>query len=144
MSEDLLKVEVKYYPYTEPQLWVGGADVFAYDQCKMNMLWLVHPDVDDLHDKVWAGDMISQHVDDGMYSDLRAILKGPPIEMMRDFEMFLKMRTHADLVHKLCKGFPTAFRHRMWDRAKEANARLCEGLGPNVYKVDFKSKKKYG
>jgi hypothetical protein len=32
----------------------------------------------------------------------------------------------------------------MWDRAKEANARLCEGLGPNVYKVDFKSKKKYG
>ena len=144
MSDDLLKVEVKYYPYTEPQLWVRGADVFAYDQCKMNMLWLVHPEVDSLHDKVWAGDMISQHVDDGMYTDLRTILKGPPIEMMRDFEMFLKMRTHADLINKLCKGLPTAFRSRMWARAKEANARLCEGLGPNVYRVDFKSGRKYG
>ena len=48
------------------------------------------------------------------------------------------------LIDKLCKGFPTAFRYRMWDRAKEANTRLCDGLGPNVYKVDFKSKKKYG
>ena len=144
MSEDLLKVEVKYYPYTEPQLWIGDAATFTYDQCKMNLLWLVHPDVDNLHDKVWAGDMISGHIDNGMYRDLRSILKGPPIEMMREFEMFLGMRTHADLIDKLCKGFPTAFRYRMWGRAKEANARLCEGLGPNVYKVDFKSKKKYG
>ena len=144
MSDDLLKVEVKYYPYTEPQHWFGDAATFNYDQCKMNLLWLVHPDVDALHDKAWGGDMISAHIDNGMYADLRTILKGPPIEMMRDFEMFLKMRTHADLVDKLCKGFPTAFRYRMWDRAKEANARLCNGLGPNVYKVDFKSKKKYG
>lgn len=144
MSDELLKVEVKYYPYTEPQHWFGDATTFNYDQCKMNLLWLVHPDVDALHDKAWGGDMISQHVDDGMYSDLRTILKGPPIEMMRDFEMFLKMRTHADLVDKLCKGFPTAFRHRMWDRAKEANARLCAGMGPNVYKVDFRSGRKYG
>jgi len=110
----------------------------------MNLLWLVHPNVDALHDKAWGGDTISQHVDDGMYADLRTILKGPPIEMMRDFEMFLKMRTHADLINKLCKGLPTAFRHRMWARAKEANARLCAGLGPNVYKVDFKSGRKYG
>ena len=144
MSEDLLKVEVKYYPYMEPQHWFGDATTFNYDQCKMNLLWLVHPDVDALHDKAWGGDTISAHIDNGMYSDLRSILKGPPIEMMRDFEMFLKMRTHADLIDKLCKGFPTAFRHRMWDRAKEANARLCEGLGPNVYKVDFKSGRKYG
>ena len=144
MSDELLKVEVKYYPYTEPQHWFGDATTFNYDQCKMNLLWLVHPNVDALHDKAWGGDMISQHVDDGMYADLRTILKGPPIEMMRDFEMFLKMRTHADLIDRLCKGFPTAFRLRMWDRAKEANARLCEGLGPNVYKVDFKSGRKYG
>lgn len=144
MSDDLLKVEVKYYPYSEPQLWTGGAATFTYDQCKMNLLWLVHPEVDNLHDKVWAGDMISEHIDDGMYRDLRSILRGPPIEMMRDFEMFMGMRTHGALIDKLCKGFPTAFRYRMWDRAKEANARLCKGLGPNVYKVDFKSKKKYG
>lgn len=144
MSEELLKAEVIYYPYIEPQHWTGDAATFTYDQCKMNLLWLVHPDVDALHDKVWAGDMISQHIDEGMYKDLRNILRGPPIEMMRDFEMFLGMRTHADLIDKLCKGFPTAFRYRMWDRAKEANARLCEGLGPNVYKVDFKSRKKYG
>ena len=144
MSQDLLKVEVKYYPYTEPQHWLDDAATFNYDQCKMNLLWLVHPDVDALHDKVWGGDTISEHIDNGMYSDLRSILKGPPIEMMRDFEMFLKMRTHAELINKLCKGLPTAFRHRMWARAKEANARLCEGLGPNVYKVDFKSGRKYG
>ena len=143
-AESILKAEVVYYPYPEPQQWGGGAAIFSYDQCKMNMLWLVHPDVDALHDKVWGGDMISQHVDDGMYKDLRTILKGPPIEMMRDFEMFLGMRTHADLVDRLCKGFPTAFRHHMWDRAKEANTRLCAGLGPNVYKVDFRSGRKYG
>jgi hypothetical protein len=145
MSDELLKVEVKYYPYTEPQHWFGDATTFTYDQCKMNLLWLVHPDVDNLHDKVWAGDMISEHIDEGMYKDLRNILRGPPIEMMRDFEMFHGYAySWGDLIDKLCKGFPTAFRHRMWDRAKEANARLCEGLGPNVYKVDFKSKKKYG
>lgn len=144
MSEELLKAEVTYYPYTEPQHWTGDATTFGYDQCKMNLLWLVHPDVDALHDKAWGGDMISEHIDNGMYKDLRNILKGPPIEMMREFEMFLGMRTHADLIDKLCKGFPTAFRYHMWDRAKEANARLCAGLGPNVYKVDFKSGKKYG
>lgn len=144
MSEELLKAEVIYYPYTEPQHWTGDAATFGCDQCKMNLLWLVHPDVDSLHDKAWGGDMISEHIDNGMYKDLRTALKGPPIEMMREFEMFLGMRTHAELLDKLCKGFPTAFRYRMWDRAKEANARLCAGLGHNVYKVDFKSKKKYG
>ena len=46
MSDELLKVEVKYYPYTEPQLWIGDAATFTHDQCKMNLLWLVHPDVD--------------------------------------------------------------------------------------------------
>lgn len=144
MNDEVLKAEVVYPPYPAPGLWVGDAATFTYDQCKMNLLWLVHPEVDNLHDKVWAGDMISEHIDDGMYKDLRNILRGPPIEMMRDFEMFMGMRTHGALIDKLCKGFPTAFRYRMWDRAKEANARLCSGLGPNVYKVDFKSRKKYG
>lgn len=143
-AESILKAEVIYYPYPEPQLWVGGADVFAYDQCKMNMLWLVHPEIDYLHDKVWGGDMISEHIDKYMYKDLRTALKGPPIEMMREFEMFMGMRTHAELLDKLCKGFYYRFKDWMWFRAKEANARLCEGLGPNVYKVDFKSGKKYG
>lgn len=144
MSEELLKAEVIYYPYTEPQHWTGDATTFGYDQCKMNLLWLVHPDVDALHDKVWGGDMISEHIDKYMYKDLRTALKGPPIEMMREFEMFLGMRTHAELLDLLCKGFYYGFKDWMWFRAKEANARLCAGLGPNVYKVDFKSGKKYG
>lgn len=144
MSEELLKAEVIYYPYTEPQHWTGDAATFGYDQCKMNMLWLVHPEIDYLHDKVWAGDTISEHIDKYMYKDLRTALKGPPIEMMREFEMFLGMRTHAELLHNICRGFYWGFKDWMWSRAKEANARLCEGLGPNVYKVDFKSGKKYG
>lgn len=144
MSEELLKAEVIYYPYTEPQHWTGDATTFGYDQCKMNLLWLVHPDVDALHDKAWGGDMISEHIDKYMYKDLRTALKGPPIEMMREFEMFMGMRTHAELLHNLARGFYWGFKDWMWFRAKEANARLCAGLGPNVYKVDFKSGKKYG
>ena len=143
-AESILKAEVVYYPYPEPQQWVGGAAIFSYDQCKMNMLWLVHPDVDALHDKVWGGDMISQHVDDGMYKDLRTILKGPPIEMMRDSELVQGRRTHAARRARGRGRTATAFRHHMWDRAKEANTRLCAGLGPNVYKVDFRSGRKYG
>jgi hypothetical protein len=110
---------------------------YWYDECKMNLLWLVKPEVDDLVLAQWVGDEVSRSIDVLLSKDIRALLTGPPVEFMRDF-------VRIDDGIRLTAQWPSGYQKVMWARAKEANTRLCAGLGPNVYKFDFKTRRKFG
>lgn len=133
-NPDILKAGVKYFPYSMPKLW--ACENFRFDEIKMNMLWLVMPEVDDLVDKPWVGNHISQSIDEYLSKDLRALLDGPPVEFMRDFV------TMGPLL--MTETWPYDFTQTMWRRAKQANARLCADLSPNVFMIDFKTRRRFG
>lgn len=130
-----LKAEVKYFPYEMPKLW--KCRNLCYDEIKMNLVWLVCPEIDTLIHTAWPGNVVTESVDAHMSHDLRAILNGPPLAFMRDFSGM-----PGPLV--MTEDWPNDYVTTMWERAREANARLCIGLEPNVLKVDFKNRRRYG
>lgn len=137
MRNNPLKAEVTYYPYALPMhLW--GQTNYWFDEMKMNLLWLVHPEVDTHCTSVWKGDDISLSIDKHLSQDLRALLSGPPIEFMRDFVAM----DDGDL--RLTQTWPHNYQATMWVRAKEANARLCADMPGNVVMMDFKNKRRFG
>lgn len=133
MTQQLLKAETRYYPFDLPAgRWAESN--YWFDERKMNLLWLLHPEVDQRHSEYWAGDSISWTVDNCMTPLLRGAMALPPVEAVRMFE-WGKMEAMLLPIHV---NLPT-----MWRRAKEANARLMreQGQAPNVYYIDFS---KYG
>ena len=133
----LLKAEVKYYPYPLPVgLW--RQKHFWVDELKMNLLWLVMPEIDDLVKVEWPGNPVSESIDKLLDKKLRSLLSGPPVEFMRDF---VALDT-GDLA--IAEFWPENYQRTMWARAKEANARLVHGLGLNVLKIDFRNGRKFG
>lgn len=132
-----IKAEVKYYPFKLPMmLW--DQQHYWVDEIKMNMLWLVKPEIDTLVHCKWEGDEVSRSIDTHLDKKLRRLLSGPPVEFMRDFMMM-----EPDTL-MLTQCWPTGYIKTMWARAREANDRLIENLGVNVTLVDFKNKRKFG
>jgi hypothetical protein len=129
-----LIAEVKYFPYPMPKRW--SCENFCYDEVKMNMLWLVMPEVDSLVDQAWGGNHITTSIDAHLSKDLRELLCGPPVEFVRDFV------AKGPLL--IAEEWPFDYVQTMWRRAKQANARLCADLAPNVFKVDFKTRRRFG
>ena len=48
------KMDVQYYPFELPRSRWAETN-HGYDEAKMNLLWLVHPEVDRRHSEYWAG-----------------------------------------------------------------------------------------
>lgn len=132
-----LEANVRYYPFQLP-LHRWAQQNFWVDQIKMNLLWLVMPEVDDLVSQRWEGNDISRSIDTHLYRDLRRPLSGPPIEFMRDFMMI-----DSDSL-ELTDPWPSDYLQTMWSRAREANARLIGELGSNVVRVDFMTGRRFG
>jgi len=133
----ILEANVRYFPYEMPSVrWTQQN--FCVDKIKMNLLWLVMPEVDDLVTQPWAGNDISRSIDTYLYRDLRRSLSGPPIEFMRDFMML-----DSDSL-ELTAPWPSDYLKTMWARAREANARLIGELGVNVVRVDFTTGRRFG
>lgn len=132
-NESLLKARTKYFTQM-PTKWEQSN--FCHDEPKMNLLWLVMPEVDGLINTAWHGNVISTSIDEHLSKDLRADLNGPPLSFVRDFLKRPALRIADD--------WPRDYASTMMQRAREANARLCAGFAPNVALVDFKTKRKFG
>lgn len=132
-NESLLKARTKYFTQM-PTKWKQSN--FCYDEPKMNLLWLVMPEVDGLIHTAWHGNVISTSIDEHLSKDLRAELNGPPLSFVRGF-----LNRPALLI---ADDWPHDYASTMMKRAREANSRLCADLAPNVALVDFKIKRKFG
>lgn len=130
----ILTARIKYFHSPMPSKW--GCENFHYDEIKMNLLWLAMPQVDVLVSQPWPGNEITASIDAHLSKDLRALLNGPPLEFMWGFSTMGPLR--------LTEDWPQGFMTTMWGRAREANARLCADLAPNVFLVDFKTKRRFG
>lgn len=134
MEKDaILVAEIKYFPREMPTLW--ACSKFCYDEPKLNLLWLVNPDVDKVWDTPWGGDSISSSIDEHMSKDIRSKLSLPPIEFMQWF-------TGSCYGTTIVQSFPYNYTQTMWSRAKLANQRLIGAMGSNVYHFDFRAGRK--
>lgn len=134
MQKDaILIAEVKYFPYEMPTHW--ACENFCYDEPKLNLLWLVCPEVDAVRASAWGGNAVSSSIDSMMSGDLRAKLSLPPVEFMQWF-------ARASNQFKLVEDWPHNYLQTMWSRAKLANQRLVGALGANVYHFDFRAGRK--
>lgn len=128
---NLLKADVKYYPFDLPRTKWSQTNYWV-DEIKMNMLWLVMPEVDGLVHTKWAGNEVSASIDANMEPTLRRRLSGPPIEFMHSWSAM----DHGNM--DITQDFPSNYLTTMWDRAREANSRLLSELGSNVVLVNFR------
>ena len=125
-----LKMDVQYYPFELPRSRWAETN-YGYDEAKMNLLWLVHPEVDRRHSEYWGGDEVSHSIDEQMSKDIRRILNLPPIEFVRAWNMIDKGGM------PMTESWPNNYRSTMWARAKLANARLVKTEDANVFNIDF-------
>ena len=125
---------MRYNP-TRYKNWKGTPAVILHDQAKLNLLWLVYPEIDNYTTTPWPGRPGAESIFREMTTDVRAILEKPPVEFMQDF---VAMGPH-DMA--LTERFPTNYLQTMWRRAKEANARLVKELGDNVYHFNFRARR---
>lgn len=131
-----IKADVKYFPYPMPHRWAQTA--FRHNERKLNLLWLVNPKIDTFAHLPWEGDEISASIDQLLDKQTMRSLNKPPIEFMQDFCII----DTGDLL--LTETWPHNYLQTMWARAREANKRLIAGLGPNVLRVDFLNKRRFG
>lgn len=134
---NILKANYHYFTGRLPT-WPGSD--YRFDERAMNLLWLVHPEIEThIKDPNWEGDMISHAVQDLALwpMGLREALTLMPVDFMRAF------RPTDDLV----RDWPEDYMERMWERAHKAQGRIIDKLiggkaGPNVAVVDFRSKRR--
>lgn len=132
VDPSLMETPITYHPYqAPPRDWVGGASLYRYDHCKLNVLWLVHPVVDQVWDKRWGGDPISALINDQFSRTIRHASRSPPWDFCQEWGQFLAYT--FDLDH----GTIVA-------RAKAAQHRLFPGTmgSAKIIYVDFKGGKR--
>lgn len=102
--------------------WRGTQAAILFDQAKLNLLWLVYPEIDNYPDTPWPGHPGANDIFREMCTDIRTILGRPPVEFMQDF---VAMEPDELLI---TQEFPHNYLQTMWKRAKEANTRLLGEL----------------
>lgn len=134
-----LDVSYRYFTFRPPLLWFGTASAFKFDLAKLNLLWLVCPEVDTLHDKAWDGDRVTESIDKYMDRRTRFMLQGPPMAFTHYWED-LCLHSAPDMIASWSDGFLATMVHR----AGEAEARLRVNLElpVNTVAVDFKRRVK--
>lgn len=145
-----LETPYKYYPFPEPTLWALDfmerfeADPscislasFEHDQCLLNFLWLVCPEIDQYHDKPWKGNDVAFSIDEHRAKSIRDCFYLPPLEAVEKF-----IELDVNLV--LTQDWPPGYHDVMRRRAAEADCRLKHGEGHNVVFIDFKKGKRSG
>lgn len=123
-----IDTDCKYYPFPEPKHW--SISVYEFDQIKLNLLWLVCPEVDKVHDKSWECNFIANDINELCDKSTREFMQLPPMEAV---ELFIK-HDH-DLL--MTQGWPVGYHSVMRKRAKEAAFRIQHGGGHNVVFIDF-------
>lgn len=127
----ILKVQYKYFPYPLPTDW--SVPNFRFDEAKMNLLWLVCPEVDKVHDKKWDGNVVTESINLELDGETRELLKTLlPTQFMKVFS-----RECAD--YAMTEFWPTHYLETMWTRARTAERRLT-GDNSNVVHVNFRKK----
>lgn len=127
---DILKSKVRYFPFPPPQEWEQGND--QYDECKLNLLWLLCAEIDELHGRRWEGNLYSKDIDRYRTKDLRALLQLAPLAFVR---AFMRLEGGEPV---LAHGWPAVWRETMWRRARQAHQRLDGGCERKVIVVDFR------
>lgn len=134
-NAEMLRTPIRYYPHEKlSSTWKSPC--FRHDERKVNLLWLVVPECDAQWYNEWSHPVMGA-IDTYYYVDLQRDLTLPPLAFMDNFS-----RIAPTLA--MVQEWPEDFLETMWGRAHEANARLTAGLAPNVVKVDFVSRRKYG
>lgn len=123
----------KYFPGGMPSKWTCSN--FCHDEPKLNLLWLVCPEIDSLIDNEWGGNKVSSSIDKHMSKDVRAKLNLPPVEFM---QWFAGKSNWFSITH----DWPDHYLTTMWSRARLANKRLITSPGDNVYQFDFRAGRK--
>jgi len=128
MSSALLKADYWWPPYPAPRLW--AMESFRWDEPRMNLLWLIHPEVDQVHDQFWSGDTVATMLDKEFSHEARLLCQGPPVQAAVGlWEVLPDEVLNVIGTWSLIKA-----------RAAEAQARLGRSYGSNVAVVDFKRK----
>lgn len=128
----ILQAQYKYYPFPEPTNWACGH--YRFDQIKLNLLWLICPEIDELHDTKWGGNAYTESIDSGVTATMRAMLNEPPLDFMRGF-----MRLDGGKP-RITKSWREDWAETMWSRARVAHERLFTpvvGREGNVITVNF-------
>lgn len=135
-NAELIKTPIKYYPHDHlPPNWVEQN--FRYDERKVNLAWLAVPECDSQWENAWSHPVM-QSIDKYYYVDLQRDLTMPPLAFMDNFSQWVA----AGIM--MTQEWPNGFLETMWARARGADTRLTADLAPNVVKVDFASRRRYG
>lgn len=134
-----LDVSYRYFNFRPPLLWFGTASSFKFDMAKLNLLWLVHPEVDTLHERMWDGDGVTESIDKHMDRQTRKMLQGPPMAFAH-YWADLCRQSVPEMIASWSDGHLATMAHR----AAEAEARLRVEmeLPENTVAVDFKRRVK--
>ncbi|MDD3352631.1 hypothetical protein [Zoogloea sp.] len=73
-----IDTDYKFYPFKEPTLWTLTS--YQFDECKLNLLWLVCPEIDRYHDQPWGGNLIARDIDTYMDRRTRKFMQLPPLD----------------------------------------------------------------
>lgn len=135
---NILKANIHYWPQARMPSSFWTLRVFSVDEPKLNLLWLLCPEVDDVWLSPWPGNVVGAAIDTLFYPALRDALSMPPLAFV---DWWLQSQAHDG---QLGQMLPQDYYDTMLRRAVEANTRLTEGLPVNAVKVDFKTRRKYG
>jgi hypothetical protein len=130
---DILRADYDYFPFALPRLWSDSARNFCFDRPKLNLLWLLYPRVDTLHDKPWAGNHYTRSIDASLDATSRRYLQGPPQHFL---EYWLDLTSRYELAIE--QHWPAGYVKTMARRVDRVNARLRAGLPKQAVLVDFK------
>src|SRR5574337_1287478 len=124
----ILHTPIFWPPRPGPIGWYGAVGLYTKDQCKANVLWLVHPAVDAVWNCTWRGDEAAKWVCDNFAHDIRLASHLPPIE-------FVKWWKGSG--YDWSGTFGADYEKIMSRRAGEAQARLFPGSVGQVIYVEF-------
>ena len=113
----MLDLPYQYHPHgSRPKRWHEFE--FKHDDAKLNLLWLIHPTVDDLWHTDWAGDAVSYSINEYLDLDTRNLLHLQPQD-------FIKQWVRPDKAqYEMTQAWPDDWPRVMDERARTAQRRL--------------------
>lgn len=113
----MLDLEIHYWPHDrKPRRWREFE--FHHDDAKLNLLWLVHPLVDEVWDTDWDGDAVSHAINTEMDINTRPLLALPPADFVK------KWMTLDKVDYLMTQHWPPSWPGTMKARALEVQHRL--------------------
>lgn len=134
---DILDTAYAYFPFPMPSNWHDGATTFMYDKPKLNLLWLVFPDVDALHELNWSGNVVTESINRHLDKESHAYLQGPPNGFLQ-YWLALNDRFSPSIA----SSWPADYLDTMTRRVAQVNARLRADLPDKAILVDFKRRER--